>query len=581
MFFKKHWILIVSVFAIVLSVANSQYKIQLIHDSLPKDDLYMVRDVAVYMYDAQKVKSKFDDYRTSDMGPAAQTKLRIAIHVLNGRRADFSNVFYDDYHKNVHDKDELMIINVMFDAVVWEILEILEGRISIDSATAIDKLLDRAISRIKLMYDSHAEAAVESMAIEDALTEQFNLELYAVFAVLLALLGIQVWFQRRQQKLDELLDTAKESIELHSDRFKKLADFVPIGIFRADVDGAVNYVNKYWLDIANLKYDQELGYDLLDGVHSDDKEYVVKQYKAYIECTGKHATEYRYVDSSGVVRYCLVKIVPELDQQGVIIGHIGAISDMTAQHHHTVELTEAKVAAEHGNRTKLEFLATMSHELRTPLNAVIGFSDMIKHKMAGPITDKYVTYADNVNASGQHLLNLIDDILEISKIESGKMELNLEEINARELMDFIDPIYQQRCADKNFAFEIMPKFKSSLTFEGDNVKIKQVLTNLLNNAIKFTNDGGVCMECWCDDKGIQFTVVDTGMGIPKDLIDTMFEPFTRSEEVRELAIEGSGLGLSIVKKILDLHGFSIAVKSDHAIGTQIHVTIPPEKIINY
>lgn len=236
--------------------------------------------------------------------------------------------------------------------------------------------------------------------------------------------------------------------------------------------------------------------------------------------------------------------------------------------------------AETANRAKSEFLAHMSHELRTPLNAVIGFADMIANQMLGPQSPKYFEYAEDISRSAHHLLGVINDILDVSKIESGKLELELAPHWLQDLVD--DSLRLVRGRAREAGLKLVSHLAPGLPqLHVDARVIKQVLINLLGNAMKFTPNGGtISIEAGRGtDGGVILTVADTGIGIATENLPRVFEPFWQADAgVRRS--EGSGLGLSICRKLMDLHGGGIAVASTPQEGTRVTLTFPPACVID-
>ena len=228
------------------------------------------------------------------------------------------------------------------------------------------------------------------------------------------------------------------------------------------------------------------------------------------------------------------------------------------------------------SRAKSEFLANMSHELRTPLNAIIGFSDLIGDLTAGdPVAKKTCEYAGLVNRAGKHLLNIITDILDISKIESGTFELDLERHSLRDLIAVGAALVGPRIAEKKQTLEL--KLPAALpTIEVDGRRLKQVLINLLSNAHKFTPEGGriIVTATLGADKTVTVCVQDTGIGMTEEQIAVALKPFGQVSSGRTRRHEGIGLGLPITKALIEQHGGSLFVTSKENIGTTVTFTLP-------
>jgi signal transduction histidine kinase len=242
------------------------------------------------------------------------------------------------------------------------------------------------------------------------------------------------------------------------------------------------------------------------------------------------------------------------------------------------ELHLAKAAAEEVSRTKSEFLASMSHELRTPLNAIIGFSDVMQKGMFGPIPERYRHYSSDIFQSGNHLLDLINDILDLSKLEAGKLELHEEEFDlalaVRVSMHLVEPQAQKSKVQLiNDIGHDLPRVR------GDNRRVRQVL-NLLSNAVKFTpEDGHVRVSAANKKGGLAIYVQDTGIGIAAAQISKVLEPFTQIDSKLSRKHEGTGLGLPIAKRLVELHGGTLTIESELNVGTTVTVNLPHRRLL--
>ena len=286
---------------------------------------------------------------------------------------------------------------------------------------------------------------------------------------------------------------------------------------------------------------------------------------------------------------CLVSSNQLYDTSGALILSYANILDVTEMNAYKArlesknqELIAANEKAEFANRTKSEFLANMSHELRTPLNAVIGFSEMIHNEAFGPCDERYRNYALDINQSGQHLLNLINDILDISKVESGAGEIHEERIEIREIIESVVTMLKGRAQKGGVKLELeVPDRPPAL--RADNRKLKQILMNLLSNAIKFTDPGGtVILRIWCRiGSGYVFQVADTGIGIALDDIPKALAPFQQVDGELSRKYEGTGLGLPLAKSLVELHGGSLDLQSRLGVGTTVTVRLPEERVVPF
>ena len=245
----------------------------------------------------------------------------------------------------------------------------------------------------------------------------------------------------------------------------------------------------------------------------------------------------------------------------------------------TERLAEAKDEADAANHTKSEFLANMSHELRTPLNAVMGFAEVIKNEMFGPVgVPRYTDYAGDIYNSGAHLLEIINDILDLSKIEAGKLDLTEEDINLREVAEAVTRLVTGR-ADEGGVKLVQDIHQDLPLLYSDKRKLKQMLLNLLTNAIKFTpNAGTVDMTAALNDDGrISVCVRDTGIGIAEDQFDLVMSPFGQVDSALAREHQGTGLGLPLVNALLELHGGVMNIASEIGKGTTITLHFPASR----
>lgn len=241
----------------------------------------------------------------------------------------------------------------------------------------------------------------------------------------------------------------------------------------------------------------------------------------------------------------------------------------------------AMYRAEEANRAKTEFLANMSHELRTPLNAIIGFSEVIEHEILGKAASnpKYIGYARDINNAGCHLLKVINDILDIAKIEVGRLELDEGIFDLENSLDSCVKMLGEY-ADKNGVKLTRVSPAPLPNFKGDEKKFKQVVINLLSNAVKFTPEGGsVTLETEIEANGaLRVAVVDTGIGIAQEDLAKVMAPFMQVESVHSRKYEGTGLGLPISQALTELHGGKFSLTSTLGEGTTITTRFPPSRV---
>src|SRR5262245_16223377 len=235
---------------------------------------------------------------------------------------------------------------------------------------------------------------------------------------------------------------------------------------------------------------------------------------------------------------------------------------------------EEKTRAEEANQAKSKFLANMSHELRTPLNAIIGFSEIMQSAMFGPLgTDKYGEYCRDIHQSGQYLLDVINDVLDMSKIEAGRIRPALSEIRIGRLLNDALRVVSARADDKRLT--LTADIAHGIRVVADARLLKQIVLNLLSNAVKFTPEGGhVIMRARSSGRQVRIAIMDTGIGIPKDALARLGRPFEQVESHVTKTHQGSGLGLAIAKSLTELHGGTMRIRSTPGRGTVVLLRMP-------
>jgi signal transduction histidine kinase len=257
-------------------------------------------------------------------------------------------------------------------------------------------------------------------------------------------------------------------------------------------------------------------------------------------------------------------------------GVVTLYSDITARKKAEAEMERARLQAELANRAKSDFLANMSHELRTPLNAIIGFSEAIAHGLLGPITDpRQVEYIKDIHTSGLLLLSIINDVLDMSKIEAGMLQLAHDAVRVRRLVDEVTRIVRERASARSLDLVVnLPE--GDLLLIGDERALKQVLLNLLSNAIKFSHEGGrIEIRAWdASDGAVVIEIKDHGIGMTPDEADRALQPFGQASSVTVRNYGGTGLGLPIAKGLIEAHRGTLALDSSRGRGTAVRITLP-------
>ncbi len=291
--------------------------------------------------------------------------------------------------------------------------------------------------------------------------------------------------------------------------------------------------------------------------------------------------EYSIRGRAGAREYFRISAMPLFDAFGRIRGFRGVTQVVTAEKRREHELREAKAAAESASASKSRFLAMMSHELRTPLNAIIGFSEVIAEQRFGPAAAaRYAEYARIIHSSGQQLLDLISQLLDMSKIEAGRLELSEEDLDLGEIVADCVNLLQNRAAESGVMVRVDSR-PPAPQVRGDRRALRQVALNLIANAIKFTPAGGtVTLALLVDpERATVFSVADTGIGISEEALARIFQPFQQADSSISRRFGGTGLGLAISRALVEAHGGQLTLESKQGSGTVVRVRLPPNRTI--
>jgi signal transduction histidine kinase len=301
--------------------------------------------------------------------------------------------------------------------------------------------------------------------------------------------------------------------------------------------------------------------------------------KEAIEKREPYAFEYRIRHRDGSIRWVSDRGQPIFDESGQLLYLDGIFFDVTDRMRAETELKRAKELAEGANRAKSDFLAMMSHELRTPLNAIIGFSEIVMGEVFGPVGNaKYHGYLGDIQRSGNHLLELINDILDLSKAEAGLMELNDEGMDVAQVI--ATTIGMVRLRAEEAGVRVVTEVPEALPeVIADERKIRQSLLNLVSNAVKFTPQGGqVTVKVLMEEERLQIRIEDTGIGIAAADIPKALSPFGQIDSALSRRHTGTGLGLPLTKRLVEAHGARLEIQSEIGVGTVAIIEFPPERL---
>ncbi|MFC5372843.1 PAS domain-containing protein [Brevundimonas faecalis] len=346
-------------------------------------------------------------------------------------------------------------------------------------------------------------------------------------------------------------------------RYRLLAENTGDVITRVKMDGSSKYISPAIQQLLGWTFEEMSGQST-DYVHPEDRHLVLKAIGEAVKTGSPSRLEHRAVHRSGTVIWVECTFKALTDQNGHVDDVVVVIRDITARKALEAEVLEAKETAEAAARVKSEFLANMSHELRTPLTSVIGFSDLLKASETLPEAER--VYAERIATASEALLGVINDILDYSKLEANAIEMDPEPFAVAALAEGAAAIVEAQCAAKGLALAVTVDPETPEVLTGDAGRLRQVMLNFLSNAVKFTGKGGVTMRVGgrADGDGrwrLRTEVTDTGIGIPTEKIEQLFERFTQADASTTRLYGGTGLGLAISRRLIEIMGGEIGVES--------------------
>ncbi len=363
---------------------------------------------------------------------------------------------------------------------------------------------------------------------------------------------------------------AQRKLEEGYQEFERLALNAPLGIFRANPNTDIVFMNRYCADLLETSVDDLMAQGWTNRIHPDDIEQVVYERQQTLGKGLPFDMEYRVMSLDDDVLWIHSRSIPLLDSDGNVVEFIGSLIDITASKEAKESLQEAKEAAEAANQAKSVFLANMSHELRTPLNAIIGFTQILRQDVS--LKAEHQEQIQIISHSGEHLLELINDVLEMSRIEANQTKINSRPFDLHLLLNNLYPVMNLRAEAKGIRF--LSEYTSDVPqyIQTDAQKLRQILINIIGNAIKFTEQGGVAFRVQHNEQRLYFEIEDSGMGIEEEALPNLFEMFTQSKSGQQ-SLEGTGLGLPISKRFVEMMDGTIEVDSVVDGGTLVRFNI--------
>ena len=370
------------------------------------------------------------------------------------------------------------------------------------------------------------------------------------------------------------LEDAHDELQKSERRYRMLSASAPIGIFETDAGGQCTFVNPEWERIAGIPFHEALGGGWKKVLHPEDRAKICEEWARAIDGQRGFDAELRFCRPDGETRWIYARGVNIRSETGSISGYVGTVEDITDRKKVEVEIARARDAALESAEFKARFLANMSHEIRTPMNGIIGMTELA---LETELTQEQREYLNMTKMSAHSLLGLINDILDFSKIEAGKLHLESVPFGLRECISGILKPLGLRADQKGL--ELTADIPATVpdNIIGDPLRLRQILINLTDNAIKFTHVGEVTVQVSVEEPGsneqvLHFAVIDSGIGIPSDKQQHIFEAFSQADDSTTRRYGGTGLGLAIAGELVRKMGGRVWVESEVGKGTTFHFT---------
>ena len=373
------------------------------------------------------------------------------------------------------------------------------------------------------------------------------------------------------------LKQAQDELRISEDRLSKSQTFANVGTFDRNIETG----ELHWSERAPTMFGFEPGEQTTTferfaaTIHPDDRAWEAAAKKACIEEGARYDVEYRVIWPDGSVHWINSRADAVRDADGKPVRFVGMLRDITARKKAEEALQTAVDTANRANLAKSAFLSSMSHELRTPLNAVLGFGQMLEGNSSEPLTESQRFCVDHITSGGRHLLELINDVLELAQIEAGKINVSLTDVSVMSILDDCLPMVEGMAEQRGIEI-VGPRHELARDIvRADAMRLRQILLNLLSNAVKYNRDGGAVTIELDDSAGdmLRIGIADTGMGIASNRQGELFQPFSRLG-VENSKIEGTGIGLTVTKQLVELMGGDIGFESTFGKGSTFWIELP-------
>jgi len=357
---------------------------------------------------------------------------------------------------------------------------------------------------------------------------------------------------------------SEKALRQSEERFRLMADNSPIVIWTTDTEGKGAFLNRAYRESFAVSAEDTAAFDWAEIIHPEDRERYIDAFKTALQKRETFHQRVRLRRHDGRWRWFESRGNPILDGAGNMTGFIGSSPDIT-------EIYESQERLKELDQRKDEFLANMSHEIRSPLTGIMGYADILLTKLTDP---EDVGFLNTIKESGEYLIEIVNDILDLSKIEAGKLVLNIEAVPVHSILTEVQGLMNGRARQKNLPLSLRYEGPLLEKIQTDRTRLRQILINLVSNAIKFTEHGRIEIVAKSEDGVLQVEVTDTGIGIAPEHQAVLFQPFTQADTTSTRVYGGTGLGLTITRRLVEMLGGSISFESELDKGSTFRVTIP-------
>ena len=392
-------------------------------------------------------------------------------------------------------------------------------------------------------------------------------------------------YKQRFEQASQEKSQAFEEIREREIRYNTLANAMPVGVFHTTKEGITDYVNPKWCEISGMEESEAVGHRWHEATDPDVRDKIKKDLDNMISKGSYSSFEYSFATKDGTNKWILIGVAPEYNSKEEMTGYVGTITDITNLKIYQQEQKILILKAEESSKLKSVFLSNLSHEIRTPMNSILGFSELLMEAHDLNARER-LQYLKIIDSSGRDMLNILSDIIDSSKIQSGITEVNFEETDINELMERLYSIKKSFAEIKGLEFSLthsLPKERSKIETDPD--KVSTILTHLLRNAIRYTDQGSIKFGCKevknntesnsgeTKESKLVFFVKDTGVGIPEAFQKNLFTSFFQYDIEHPSAFSGTGLGLKIAKSYTDMLGGHIWFESHEGKGSTFYFTL--------